>query len=66
MKPTGKVASIPDRIRGSIALVLTLSAFTWADWTNDRQWQMTCMVAGFFYMLTTIAYVFKDVDTIDS
>jgi hypothetical protein len=52
-------ASVWDRICGATAAVLTIGFFTSANLTHDAQWQMTCMVAGFFYFLTTIGKVFE-------
>ncbi|MBY0358537.1 MAG: hypothetical protein K2W82_11095 [Candidatus Obscuribacterales bacterium] len=65
MKKPAKVTSIPDRIRGSIAIVLTLSCLTAGNYATDKQWQAGLVFAGVFYMMTALAYVFKDVDSFD-
>jgi hypothetical protein len=49
-----------ERIRGITAIVLTIACFAFADNTHDSQLQLSGIVAGFFFMLTTIAIVFKD------
>ena len=59
-KPQGKIATIPERIRGSIAIVLTITAFTLGNYATSTQWQATCVIAGMFYMLTSLAYVFEN------
>lgn len=61
-----KVASIPDRIRGGICFVLTIATLSAGANATDKQWQLTFVVSGILYMMTTLAMVFKDVDTIDS
>ena len=55
-------ATVGDKIRGVIAIALTITCFSVAANTTDQQWQAACMVAGFLYMLTSIAIVFKDMD----
>ena len=59
-KPQGKVATIPERIRGGIAMVLTVTAFTLGNYTTDTQLQVTFVIAGMLYMCTTLAYVFEN------
>ncbi|MBU6455045.1 MAG: hypothetical protein KGS72_24960 [Cyanobacteria bacterium REEB67] len=49
-----------ERIRGCTAMFLLLASFTLAANTHDSQLQLSGIVAGFLYMLTTIAIVFKD------
>ncbi len=57
-----KISSVADRIRGSIAIVLTITAFSIGANTGDRQIQAIAVVAGMGYMITSLYYVFKDVD----
>jgi hypothetical protein len=59
------VSSIGDRIRGSIAFILCVASFTGGCWTNDNQWLVAFLVAGFLFMLTTVAYVFDKFDPSD-
>lgn len=56
------IASVGDRIRGSIAALLCIASWTAAGWTNDNQWLVAFMVAGYFFLLTTVAYVFDKYD----
>ncbi len=57
-----KISSVADRIRGSIAIVLTITAFSIGANTGDRQIQVMAVVGGMGYMITSLYYVFKDVD----
>ena len=57
-----KISSIADRIRGGTAIVLTVTCFCIGANTGDRQIQVMAVVAGMGYMLTSLYYVFKDVD----
>ena len=59
-KPQGKVATIPERIRGGIAMVLTIAAFTAGNYTTSSQLQVTFVIAGALYMMTALAYVFEN------
>ena len=55
--PTGKVASVADRIRGSITAVLTIACLTAGANTHSAQWQVTFIIAGVLYLLTTMGMV---------
>lgn len=55
-------ASPGDKVRGVIAIVLTITCFTSANYTTDQQWQASFMIAGLLYFLTSLAIVFKDMD----
>ena len=62
---TKKIASIPDRIRGLITSVLTFTCFILANYALHGSiltpaWVAPLMVAGMFYMLTSLAYVFEN------
>jgi|AGTN01.3.fsa_nt_gi hypothetical protein len=57
-----KVASIPDRIRGGIAALCTIASLTAGANVDDKQWQVTFVIAGICYMMTTLAYVFDNYD----
>lgn len=61
LKKNPEGATRADKVRGCIAIALTIACFTGANYTTDQQWLGTFMIAGFFYMLTSIAIVFKDV-----
>jgi hypothetical protein len=64
-KPKGKVASVPERIRGGIAALLTLTCLTAAANTHSAQWAATFGIAGILYLLTTVAHVFGNMDEIE-
>jgi len=66
IKPTGKVASVPDRIRGAIVAVLTIACYAAGANTTDSQLQVTFVIAGTLYFMTTLAMMFKDVDRFDT
>lgn len=54
-------ASPGDKVRGCIAIALTIASWTLANYATNQQWLATFMIAGFLYFLTSIAIVFKDV-----
>lgn len=58
--PSG-YASISDRIRGCICIVLTIGSFTAANYAVDNQWLAFFMINGFLNMLCTIGICFKEV-----
>lgn len=58
--PSG-YASISDRIRGCITLVITIASFTAANYATDNQWLAFFMINAFLNMLVTIGIVFKEV-----
>ena len=60
MESNNKVASIPERIRGAIAAALALLFLTLADNTHDAQWQVTFVIAGVCYFMTTITFMFEN------
>ena len=57
-----KISSVADRIRGGIAAVLTIATFTAGNLTDDKQWQVTFVIAGMCYFMTLLYYMFKDFD----
>ncbi len=57
-----KLASVPDRIRGCIAIALTVTCLSIGANATDQRWQAVSMIAGMLYFVTSIAIVFKDVD----
>ena len=57
-----RLATVPERIRGAIAMVLTITCFSVSCNSTDAQWQMTFMIAGLLYFLTTIVIVFDKFD----
>ena len=57
-----KLATVGDRIRGCIAIALCIGSFTAANYATDQRWLGVFMICGFFYMLTSIAIVFKNFD----
>jgi hypothetical protein len=63
--PKGKVSSVADRIRGSITAVLFLACFTLGATTHSAQWQLTFIIAGVLYLLTTLGMVFEHADGLD-
>lgn len=56
-----KVSSVPDRIRGAIAIVLMIASFTFANLTDDTQWQLSGLIAGLLFMCT-VFYWMKDAE----
>ena len=62
----GGLATIPDRIRGCIAIFLCIASLTWGCNTDDRQWQVSCIIAGIFYMMTALVIVFEKYDQPES
>lgn len=61
LKKNDNGATPGDKVRGCIAIALTITCFSLANYTTDQQMLATYMIAGFFYFLTSIAIVFKDV-----
>jgi hypothetical protein len=57
-----KIASVADRVRGCISIVLTITCLSVAANATDQRWQAVFMIAGILYLLSTIAIVFKDMD----
>jgi len=57
--------SFEERARGLTAAVLMLASFSLGFNMTDEKWLVACLVAGFLYLLTTIAIVFEKADTID-
>ncbi|MBX9688127.1 MAG: hypothetical protein K2X27_15575 [Candidatus Obscuribacterales bacterium] len=58
-KPGEKVSSIADRIRGSIAIALTITFLSLGANATDQRWQGICVIAGMLYFITSLAYVFE-------
>ena len=56
------LASVADRIRGCIAIALTIGSFTGANYAQNNQWLAFFMILGFLSMITTIGIVFKEMD----
>jgi len=57
-----KLATVGDRIRGCIAIALTITCFSIGANATDQQFQIPAMIAGILYFCTSIAIVFKDMD----
>lgn len=57
-----KLASIADRIKGGIAALLTIACYTAGNLVDDKQWQVTFVIAGTCYFMTTLAFVFDNYD----
>lgn len=57
-----KLATVPDKIRGCIAIALTITCFSIGANATDQRWQAVSMIAGMLYFVTSLAIVFKDVD----
>lgn len=57
--PSG-LASVSDRVRGCITMVLTIASFTCANYAVDNQWLAFFMINGFLNMLVTLGIVFKE------
>ncbi len=57
---------VADRIRGGIAFLLTIAAFTGGANTHSAQWQVSFMLAGFLFMLTTLGIMFEKTDFMES
>ena len=55
-----KPPTTAERIRGITAIVLTITCFSVACNTHDSQLQLSGLVAGILFMLTTIAIVFDE------
>lgn len=67
MKHLPKISTyVADRIRGCLAIALTLTCYTAGNYSTDKQWQVAFVIAGTLYFLTSLAIVFKDVDTFES
>jgi len=62
MEKKPKLASVADKIRGCIAIALTISCRTYGANATDQRWQAVAMIAGLLYFVTSLAIVFKDVD----
>lgn len=56
------LASVADRVRGLIALVLCIGSFTGANYAQNVQWQIFFMIVGILSMCLTVGIVFKDMD----
>jgi hypothetical protein len=54
------LATRDEKIRGCISLVLCLASFTWAYHQTDQAMMAGGITAGVLYMLTTLAFVTKD------
>ncbi len=50
---------------GSITAVLFLACFTLGATTHSAQWQLTFIIAGVLYLLTTLGMVFEHADGLD-
>lgn len=61
--PKGKVASVADRVRGCIAIALTITCLSMGANATDQRWQAVYMIAGMLYFVTSLAIVFKDMDS---
>lgn len=59
-------ASRDDKIRGCISMVLMFAGYIFAYMQTDQALAAGGICAGVLYMCTTFAFVFKDVDTIES
>ncbi|MDZ4833946.1 MAG: hypothetical protein SGJ27_09220 [Candidatus Melainabacteria bacterium] len=57
--PSG-LASISDRVRGCITLVITIASLTAANYAVDNQWLAFFMINGMLNFLVTIGIVFKE------
>ncbi len=55
-----KLATRDDKIRGCISIALWIGCWTFAFYQVDQKWLIPAMFAGFMYMLTSLAVVFKD------
>lgn len=55
-----KLATRDDKIRGLISIALWFGCWTFAYFQVDQHYLIPAMFAGFMYMLTSIAIVFKD------
>ncbi len=55
--PTGKLASVKDRIIGGTTFVLTIACLSVAANTHDAQWQLFFIITGLLYFMTTIGLV---------
>jgi hypothetical protein len=64
-KPMGRVAPVPERIRGGIAALLTLTCLTTAANIHDAQLAVSFGIAGIIYLMTTMCYVYGNVDSWD-
>lgn len=56
------LASVGDRIRGCISVVICISSLTCANYSTDNQWLAFFMLTGMLNMLVTIGIMFKDMD----
>ncbi|MBX9688680.1 MAG: hypothetical protein K2X27_18370 [Candidatus Obscuribacterales bacterium] len=58
-----KIATVDERIRGAIAMALTIGTLGWASQhPGEPRLQIAGIIAGLLYLMTTITIVFKDVD----
>ena len=57
--------STEERFRGVTSAVLMLASFVGGFMMTDEKWVAAFVIAGFLYLLTTVAIVFEKVDTID-
>ena len=57
--PSG-LASISDRVRGCITLVITIASLTAANYAVDNQWLAFFMINGMLNFLVTNGIVFKE------
>jgi hypothetical protein len=57
-----KLATVPERIRGGIAALLTITCLTASCNNTDAQWQVTFLIAGMLYFMTTLVFVFDNYD----
>jgi hypothetical protein len=64
-KPMGRVASVPERIRGGIAALLTLTCLTTAANIHDAQLAVSFGIAGIIYLMTTMCYVYGGMDEVE-
>lgn len=62
MRGPNNVASIPERIRGCIAIALTIACFSFGANVTNQAWQAGFIVSGMLYMLTALAIVFDKYD----
>lgn len=57
-----KLASVADRVRGCIAIALTVTSISIATNTNDTRTQGICIIAFILYFCTSLAIVFENAD----
>lgn len=66
MENKPKLATRDDKIRGCISLALTIACLSFAYWQADQKFAVPGLVAGMLYFMTTLAIMFKDVDSFDN